>query len=98
MVEPRLQGCDAGVLRGDPFVCRHQSSGERRDQRVLLGVAQLSGDREQRHPTGRIDSAVTASSAFASANQIRGPRDDPISELSDYPQGEQLPSERRPEN
>ncbi|MFL5279907.1 MAG: hypothetical protein ACJ8AW_02635, partial [Rhodopila sp.] len=84
------QGCDAGVLRGDPFVCRHQPSGERRDQRVLLGVAQLSGGREQRHPMCRTDAAVTASSTFASDDRIRRPPADLMGEWSDHPRGEQL--------
>ena len=51
-------------LCGDPLVRQRQPSGQRRDQRVLLGVAQLSGGGEQRHPAFRIDSAVTASRIF----------------------------------
>ena len=59
-VEPRLKRCDAGVLRGhvgalgrDPFVRRHQPLGQRRDQRVLLGMAQLRRSRKQKHPRCR---------------------------------------------
>ena len=49
-VKPRLQRCDAGVLRGDTCILRgdvgvrqSQPGGQRRNQRVLLGVAQLRG-------------------------------------------------------
>ena len=62
---------DAGILRrnmggldSDPLVRQDQPSSQRRDQRVLFWVAQLGGDREQRHPTCRIDSAVTVSRTF----------------------------------
>ena len=70
-VEPRFEHCDTGVLRGDvgvldcdPPVSQRQPSGQRRDQRVLLEVAQLGGRGEQRHPMARIDSPVTASRSF----------------------------------
>ena len=70
-VEPRLQGCDAGVLsddtcilRGDAGVRQSQPGGQRRNQRVLFGVAQLGGNRKPRHPLFRIDSAVTVSRKF----------------------------------
>ena len=60
--EPCLQRRDTGILRGDAFVLcgeplvrQRQPSGQRRDQRVLLGVAQLGGCGQQRHPPCRIE-------------------------------------------
>ena len=50
MVEARLEGGDANLLRGDMGVLgrgagvrQRQPGGQRRDQRVLLEVAQLGG-------------------------------------------------------
>ena len=54
----------ADILCGDPFVRRGKPHGQRRDQRVLLGVAQFGGGREQGHMTGRIKPLVTVSSVF----------------------------------
>ena len=63
-VDPRLQSRDAGVLRRDAAIRQSQPRGQRRDQRVLLGVAQVGGNREQRHPMCRIDPPVAVSSNF----------------------------------
>src|SRR6202789_3484695 len=63
-VEPRLQGRDACILRGNVGVRQRQPGGQRADQRVLLGVGQLHRGREQGHPMCRIRSPVTASRNF----------------------------------
>ena len=67
-LEPRLQGRDAGVLRGDgswaACAVRQRCGDQHQDQRILLGVAQFGGVREQRHPGFRIDPPVTVSRIF----------------------------------
>ena len=72
-VKPRLQCCDAGVLSGDTCILlgdvgvrQSQPGGQRRNQRVLFGVAQLGGNRKPGYPLFTIDSAVTASRVFLS--------------------------------
>ena len=63
-VKSRLQRCNACILRSDVGVRQSQPGGQRRNQRVLFGMAQLGGNRKPRHPLFRINSAVTASRIF----------------------------------
>ena len=77
--EPRLQGRDAGVLRGDPVLLgrdllqrRRQPRGQRRDRRVLIGVAQAGVVRERGHPISKLDSGVTVSRVICGPPRVIG--------------------------
>lgn len=50
---------DGDALCSNPFVRRHQPLGQRRDQRILLGMAQLGRSRKQGHPSCRRDAGLS---------------------------------------
>jgi hypothetical protein len=52
---------DACVLRRNPLVRRGKLRGQRQDQRVLLGVAQLAEVGRKGHPVFSVDSAIIVS-------------------------------------
>ena len=61
-IKPRLEGRDPRILNRDPFLSDRQTTDQRRDQHVFLGMAQVGEVDGRGHPKGRIEAPVTVSS------------------------------------